>query len=67
VKFRDRILQALSQRDIPCDVEKIRVAVGAGNWNTALHHLLELLIDEKICGQKTSRGWIFWKKQADAT
>jgi hypothetical protein len=44
----------------PLDVEKIRVACGIGNWQTALKHCLELLYDEKIRGIKTSKSWVFW-------
>jgi hypothetical protein len=63
MNYKDQILQVLSQKELPCDVEKIRVAVGIGNWNTALHHLLELYIDGKISGQKTSKSWVFWIKR----
>jgi NifB/MoaA-like Fe-S oxidoreductase len=66
LNYDGKIVQFLSGKDVPCDVEKIRVAADIGNWNTALKHLLELFIDGKISGQKTSRGWIFWKKGADA-
>lgn len=61
--YKDEILQILSEREVPCDIEKIRIAAGIGNWNTALHHLLELYIDGKISGLKTSKSWIFWTKR----
>jgi len=40
--------------------KKIRLSCKIGNWQTALKHCLELLLQEKIAGQRTSRGWIFW-------
>jgi len=61
--YKSKIIQDLSRRKIPCDVEKIRVDVGIGNWNTCIHHLLELYIEGKIGGQRTSKGWVFWKKE----
>lgn len=67
MKYKKQILQKLSKMNLPCDVEKIRTSVGIGNWNTALHHLLELFIDGRISGQKTSKGWIFWAKEDEET
>ena len=58
-----KILTFLSEVSDPVDVEKIRTSCGIGNWNTALKHCLELLIQGKIKGQKTSRGWVFWTHQ----
>jgi hypothetical protein len=53
----------LEKANQPMDVEKIRVGVGIGNWQTASKHCLELVIAEKIRGQKTSKSWIFWMDQ----
>ena len=58
--YKNRILENLSLREIPCDIEKIRIACGIGNWNTALHHLLELYIEGEIQGKKSSKSWVFW-------
>jgi hypothetical protein len=44
------------------DVEKIRVACGIGNWETALKHCLELRIAGKIEAVKTSKSWVFSAK-----
>jgi hypothetical protein len=60
---KERILTFLGEISEPVDVEKIRTSCGIGNWNTALKHCLELLIQGKIKGQKTSKGWIFWTRQ----
>ena len=58
--YEEKILNFLSNTTEPTDVEKIRKACRIGNWNTALKHCLELLIQGRILGQKTSKGWIFW-------
>jgi hypothetical protein len=59
-EYKEEIRQLLWESPRPLDVEKIRVACGIGNWQTALKHCLELLWDEKIQGVKTSKSWIFW-------
>jgi len=59
--YEEKISLFLSKATEPVDVEKIRISCGIGNWNTALKHCLELLIQGRIKGQKTSKGWIFWK------
>jgi hypothetical protein len=66
---KERIINCLKTTKIPQGVENIRVNCNIGNWNTALKHCLELLIQEKINGQKTSKSWIFWidPQQAKAT
>jgi len=61
--YEEKILAFLNETTEPLDVEKIRTFCGIGNWNTALKHCLELLIQGKIRGQKTSKGWIFWTHQ----
>lgn len=65
--YKKQILRVLKNKKNPYDVEKIRVSSGIGNWNTAMHHLLELFIDGKIHAQKTSKGWIFWAKESEET
>jgi len=61
--YPEKILTFLTQTTEPVDVEKIRIACGIGNWNTALTHCLDLLVHGKIQGQKTSKGWVFWLLQ----
>jgi predicted Zn-ribbon and HTH transcriptional regulator len=63
--YQEKILKVLAEATEPLDIEKIRVAVGIGNWNTALKHCLELLLAKKIQGQKTSKSWIFWVNHRD--
>jgi hypothetical protein len=60
---RHRIVKFLDEVKYPIDVEKIRRACKIGNWNTALNYGLSLLVEGRIKGQKTSRGWVFWTRQ----
>jgi len=58
--YKKKIISFIAKEPRPVDIEKIRVACNIGNWNTALKHCLELLIQGKIEGRKTSKSWIFW-------
>ncbi|MGC9346191.1 MAG: hypothetical protein ACP5ER_05325 [Candidatus Bathyarchaeales archaeon] len=62
-KPKERILNCLKRAKIPQGVENIRTACDIGNWNTALKHCLELLLEGRIKGQKTSKSWVFWIEQ----
>jgi hypothetical protein len=57
---KESVLAFVNEAAEPVDVEKIRIHCGIGNWNTALNYCLELLLGEKIKGQKTSKSWVFW-------
>lgn len=59
--YKEKILAMLEQATKPLDIEKIRTRCGIGNWNTALKHCLELLVERRINGQKTTKSWIFWR------
>jgi len=63
-EYKEKIREVLWESSRPMDVEKIRVACGIGNWETAAKHCLELLWDEKIRGVKTSNGWVFWARSS---
>jgi len=58
--YQEKIIKALQSASKPQDIENIRIAAGIGNWNTALKHCLELLLEGKIRGQKSSKSWTFW-------
>jgi hypothetical protein len=60
--YKEKILETLEKTAQPLDINKIRIAAGIGNWNTALKHCLELMLNKKIDGQKTSKSWVFWCK-----
>ena len=62
--YRTKIIEVLEQSTQPMDPENIRVQAGIANWQTALKHLLELKIEGKIEGIKTSKSWVFWMKNA---
>jgi hypothetical protein len=62
-EYQKRIINFLNETTGPVDVEKIRINCGIGNWNTALKHCLQLLIQGKIKGEETSKGWLFWIHQ----
>jgi hypothetical protein len=64
-RYKDRILEYLSTTDKPSDTEKIRSECGIGNWNTALKHCLELLLENRIEGIKSSKSWVFWKLEGE--
>ncbi|MGB9779021.1 MAG: hypothetical protein ACPLW8_06400 [Candidatus Bathyarchaeales archaeon] len=63
--YKEKIYDFLSKTQKPTDIEKIRKECKIGNWNTALKHCLELLIEGKIKGQKTSKSWVFWKTEGE--
>ena len=64
--YKVNILRILNDASEPLDVEKIRKNADIGNWQTALKHLLELLIDRKIKGSKTSKSWVFWVEHSSS-
>lgn len=62
--YSEKIMKVLERASQPLDIEKIRIESCIGNWNTALKHCLELVLENKISGVKTSKSWIFWKGSA---
>ena len=65
--YSKRVLEVLEKSEQPMDIEKIRLEADIGHWNTALRHCLELLLAGKIRGQKTTKSWVFWAKNAPNT
>lgn len=59
-RYPEKIIAYLETATQPMDVEKIRVDLRMGNWNTVLKHCLQLVMEKKISGLKTSKSWIFW-------
>ena len=45
---------------MPMDVENVRLQTGMKNWESTKSILLEMVIQGRIAGQKTTKGWIFW-------
>jgi hypothetical protein len=57
---RERIRDVLAESTMPMDVENVRSGAGLKNWESTKSILLEMVLQEKIHGQKTTKGWIFW-------
>jgi hypothetical protein len=55
-----KIVNVLSEAKMPMDVENVRLKTGLKNWESTKSILLELVIQGRILGQKTTKGWIFW-------
>ena len=56
----ERIIDVLKDAKAPQSVEAVRAAAGLGSWEAAKALLLELLVEERIKGMRTSTSWIFW-------
>lgn len=61
--YKEKALKAVRNSPIPIDTENVRVKAGIKSWVTSKAVLLELLCEGKICGQKTTKSWIFWLDQ----
>jgi len=62
--YKEKIINFLKNNKPSCTNE-IQKICDIGNWNTTLKHCLELYIEKRISGIKSSRGWIFWKENID--
>lgn len=65
--YKEKIVETLNNATQPLDIEKIRIESEIGHWTTTLKNCLELMIDKKICGIKTSKSWVFWTEKNGAT
>ena len=63
--YRSKALKILENSPIPMAIETIRVKTGIKSWVTTKSLLLELLIENRIFGQKTTKSWIFWAKSTN--
>ena len=61
--IRRRIKAILEKSSLPMDVENVRVSAGLKNWESTKAILLEMVLRAEICGQKTTKSWVFWAKQ----
>jgi hypothetical protein len=59
------VVDVLRMSDAPLAIETIRRACRIGSWVTAKSILLELMVQNEICGVKTSKSWIFWSVPID--
>ena len=60
MEYGVEIVKVLESASLPLDTETIRTRAKIGHWNTCLKTCLELLIERKIKGIKTSKSWVFW-------
>ncbi len=58
--YKKKILQVLKNSPIPMDTENLRVKAGIKSWSAAKATLLELVLERRILGAKTTKSWIFW-------
>lgn len=65
--YREKIVEVLGNSQIPMDTENIRVQAGIKSWSTAKATLLELVLERKILGAKTTKSWIFWVIRESST
>ena len=60
----EKIVEVLAGASMPMDVENVRLQTGLKNWESTKSILLEMVIQGRIAGQKTTKGWIFWLDKA---
>jgi hypothetical protein len=56
----NKIVNYLSTQTEPQAIETIRANTNISHWSMALAYCLELVIQGKIKGMKTSKSWVFW-------
>lgn len=56
----NKIIEYLSTQKEPQAIETIRVNTGISHWSITLAHCLELVVEKRIKGMKTSKSWVFW-------
>src|SRR6266849_9156731 len=59
--YKQRIVDAVDGSDLPLSVDNVRSTAGLSNWESTKALLLELLLEGKVAGMRTARGWIFWR------
>jgi len=65
--YKETVLRIIKEANLPLAIETIRTKAGIGSWVTTKSVLLELLIDKRISGTKTSKSWIFSKLKTGET
>jgi hypothetical protein len=58
--YMEKIRGVLVDSTMPMDVENVRSGAGLKNWESTKAILLEMVLQGKILGEKTTKGWIFW-------
>ena len=57
---QQKIVEVLADAKMPMDVENVRLQTGLKNWESTKSILLEMVLQGRIAGEKTTKGWIFW-------
>lgn len=57
---KDKVIEYLEACDEPQRIQSIQKGTGIAHWNSTLSNCLELYIQGKIRGMKTSQSWVFW-------
>jgi hypothetical protein len=57
--YKECLLKTLREANEPLAIETLRVISGIKCWETAKALLLELVMEGKVVGLKTSKSWIF--------
>ena len=59
------VLRVLGEASQPLSIDAVRWRAGIKSWDSARALLFELVIDGRIRGIKTSKGWVFWLNLVD--
>jgi len=62
---KQKVFEVVEAATEPIDCEKVAREVHVG-WGTALRYALELLVQGKIRGLKTTKSWVFWTGDMDS-
>jgi len=64
-RVKERVREVLQEASDPVSIDYVRYHANT-TWAIAKASLLELLIEGKIVGLKTSKSWVFWvEKKGD--
>ena len=59
------LLKLLEKTSMPFSIKYVARHLNVG-WGTARAMLLELVVDGKVAGQKTTKSWIFWLPRSES-
>ncbi len=57
---KDKVIEYLEACTEPQGIQTIQKGTGISHWNATLSICLELMVQGKIKGTKTSKSWVFW-------
>jgi len=62
MSIENQLKQEIEKASMPVSVEYLSKKLKVG-WGTIIRYCLELVIAGKICGLKTTKSWVFWRKE----